>query len=199
MRRIAAQCTHMKSYQHFHPPIMRYLQTLCSLNFAKRCRSVQLGKATKRGTNPEVVWCMLNLCVIWTGVWVRAYLGFGVCRFCVTFNFCWWCSLLKHDTSICRWKLGSVWEWKLKKHALFYGTIIIETKYKHASANHLSAHHCRCSSSAQRMMSSNIKLNHCRANLNWSAEQKPRSDSFAFGLRFPGSISNEGEDFVYYL
>lgn len=30
-------------------------ETVCSLNFAKRCRSVQLGAATKNSSNPEVV------------------------------------------------------------------------------------------------------------------------------------------------
>jgi kinesin family member C2/C3 len=30
-------------------------ETVCSLNFAKRCRSVQLGAATKNSSNPEIV------------------------------------------------------------------------------------------------------------------------------------------------
>ena len=37
------------------PVLWNAPETVCSLNFAKRCRSVQLGAATRHSSNPEVV------------------------------------------------------------------------------------------------------------------------------------------------
>ena len=37
------------------PVVWNVSETMCSLNFAKRCRSIKLGKAKRHAENPEVV------------------------------------------------------------------------------------------------------------------------------------------------
>jgi hypothetical protein len=42
-------------FVNISPAVYNVGETLCSLNFAARCRAVQLGAAKKQGTDGEVV------------------------------------------------------------------------------------------------------------------------------------------------